>query len=329
MVAGLLARRVRRAQGGPDLMVSRVSDTVVTVCVCTYQRGSLADTLRSLALQRLPVNTRIKAIVADNDHIESARAIVESAATGYELDVTYLHTPARNISRARNACLDACQSNLAAFIDDDEVASEEWLAALLAKAGSEASGVVLGPVVAIYDMNAPAWMRRADLHSARPVWLRGRIQTGYCGNVLLRMDDPALTGLRFNEVFGQSGGEDSDFFARYTRRGGSIAFADSAIVHEPVPPDRARLAWLLKRRFRMGQTHAEILTHSRSPGAASWSVFAKATGKFMVTALIGVCTVVRPETGVPYLMRAAFHMGSVSHFLGVNKLSLYGRNHDA
>jgi len=303
--------------------------STVTVCMCTYRRASVDETLRSVAAQRLPSPWRIKVVVADNDETETARGAVEAAAARHGLDLAYVHAPARNISRARNACLDACESVWAAFIDDDETAAEDWLAALLATATAEGAGAVLGPVVALYDDDAPGWMRRADLHTVKPVWVGGSIRTGYAGNVLLRLDDPALAGLRFDEAFGRSGGEDSDFFTRYTRRGGSIAFAEAAIAYEAVPAERARLGWLLRRRFRMGQTHADILTRPEGGAERPVILLPKAAAKFLATAALGLVSLVRPEAGVRHLMRAALHLGVVARLLGVGNLALYGRSNGA
>ena len=43
------------------------------------------------------------------------------------IDISYIHAPARNISIARNACVEAATGKWIAFIDDDELASENWL----------------------------------------------------------------------------------------------------------------------------------------------------------------------------------------------------------
>jgi succinoglycan biosynthesis protein ExoM len=64
---------------------------------------------------------------------------------------------ARNISVARNACLDAATAPLVAFIDDDEVASPEWLVALVGTWESSNADVVLGPVQALYGARLCGW----------------------------------------------------------------------------------------------------------------------------------------------------------------------------
>ena len=161
---------------------------LIDVCVCTYRRKSVVDTICSLAAQRLPEDTRLRVVVADNDDTPSAEDIVRKQCTALGLDYHYVHAPARNISVARNAALDAATAPLVAFIDDDEVATPGWIAGLLECHASTAAAIVFGPVQAIYG-ERPAWLRKADLHSIRPVFRGGgTIDTGYTCNVLLDRD---------------------------------------------------------------------------------------------------------------------------------------------
>jgi succinoglycan biosynthesis protein ExoM len=221
----------------------------VDVAVCTYRRASLDATLTSIAAQELPSGVSLRVIVADNDTTPSARAMVADAAARLNLRCCYVHAPSRNISIARNACLDQAAAGLLAFIDDDEIASPGWIAALLARMDETGADAVLGQAIASYPAEAPAWAAAADLHSTRPpITETGAIRTGYTCNVLLRLD--AFAGQRFDLALGRSGGEDDMFFASAVRRGVRIAFAPDAVVADPVPLTRARLGWLCRRSFR-------------------------------------------------------------------------------
>ena len=90
----------------------------IDIAVCTFRREHIVDTLRSIAQLELPADTTIRIIVADNDDIPSARECIERAAREFGLNLTYVRAPARNISIARNACLDAATAPFLAFIDD-------------------------------------------------------------------------------------------------------------------------------------------------------------------------------------------------------------------
>ncbi len=297
--------------------------TRVDLCVCTFQRPELAGALASLARQDWPKGHAGRIIVIDNDDTPSAEALVARFAETAPLPVLYLHRPGRNIALARNAALEASDADLLAFLDDDEVAAPDWIGQLIAALpGHDA---VLGPVRAVYAPNAPAWMQAGGVHDTRPVWVRGEILTGYTCNVLIDRLSPHVAGLRFDVSLGRSGGEDSQFFTALHRRGGRIAFAPEAWVSEAVPEDRARLGWLLKRRWRMGLTHARGLGRGKA---------ALALGKAAICGAGAVLTALWPLKRNMYLMRATLHLGVVWGALGGAAPVLYGQStrakpHDA
>lgn len=296
----------------------------IDICICTFRRAELANTLRSIARLRVPEDCRLAVIVADNDGTPSARPLVEIQGAALDLRVTYRHCPARNISVARNGCLDASSGDFIAFVDDDEVVTPGWLEALVATADAEAADVVLGPVRACYAPTAPGWMHRGDFHSTYPVWVGGTIRTGYTCNALLRMSSPAIAGRRFDPARGRSGGEDTDFFDRVHAAGGRIAFARDAWVEERVPPGRASFSWLARRRFRSGQTHGHLLGRRRS-GAARPAALLLATAKagycFAAMAVCAPSAVLRNR----YALRGIMHAGVVGGLLGMAELQQYGQ----
>lgn len=280
---------------------------VIDIGIATYRRHSLAETLASLAHQRLPEGVTMRVIVADNDEEPSAQVMVAGCAEKLGLHVVYRHAPARNISIARNACLDAASGDYLAFIDDDEIASPDWLAELLAVAEASRAEAVLGPMQAIYLAEAPAWLRAGDYHSTRPVFVRGAIETGYTTNVLLRRAAPTLAPLRFREAFGITGGEDTDYFRRLTRVGGRIAYAEAALTYEGVPPTRATFGWLWRRRTRYGETHAALLREEGKAGAKAQAlVLAKASYCFARAVLVLPLSFWRNY----WLLRGALHWGA-------------------
>jgi succinoglycan biosynthesis protein ExoM len=299
-----------------------VAECVVDVCVCTYRRDSLTATLRSLAHQRLPESVRLRVIVADNDAARSAEALVAAVTAETGLDCLYVVAPARNISIARNACLDASTAPLLAFIDDDEVAEPTWLAELLAQHARGLAAVVFGPVSAAYDAR-PIWLREADLHSVAPTFFPdGSIHTGYAGNVLLdrqRLGD-ALAARRFDPALGRSGGEDVAFFHALRARGVRMAFAPQAVVHERVPPQRARLRWLLARAFRSGQSFARL---QLDDGVRRGALLSRAVAKSVACLACAAPMLRRAAAWRRWLVRAALHAGVAATCLGLRDLRLY------
>ena len=298
--------------------------TRVDIGVCTFRRPELEQTLRSLAGLALPDGVSVRVIVADNDASPSARPLVDGLRPSLPFDLLYVHCPVANISIARNACLQNSDGDFLAFIDDDEEASTEWLLLLLMIAEATGADAVLGPVRARYGVDAPDWMRRGDFHSTVPVWVGGQIRTGYTCNVLLRRASPAVAGRRFNLALGKSGGEDTDFFTQMHRAGGKIAFAANAVVEEPVPPGRARLSWLARRRFRMGQTHGRLLAENApfTKRPAQLAMAAVKAGFCIVASLGCIPFAIRRNR---YGLRAVMHLGVVSGLVGVREIRQYGQ----
>ena len=288
----------------------------VDVCVCTFRRASVRETLASIAGQKGA--PRLRVIVADNDDMPSAEALVNAAAREFGLAITYLHAPARNIATARNACLEAASADMVAFIDDDEIAPPDWLAGLIAGLGPD--DVVFGPVQARYQPGAPAWVVRGDFHSFGPIIrANGDIDTGYSSNVLFRRS--VVEALRFEPGLGRTGGEDTFFFAQLHAGGARLGFCPAAMVYEPTPPERATLRWLLRRAFRSGQTHARVL---RAHGQGAVAIAAPALAKAFYCALGGLVSFWSPVGGRRFMIRGALHAGVVAKALGASDLELYG-----
>ncbi|WP_075222087.1 glycosyltransferase [Acuticoccus yangtzensis] len=299
-------------------------NTTVDICLCTFRRRSIAATLASLAALRLADGLTVRVIVADNDETDAARGFITATGERLGLSLTYVHAPARNISTARNAALDAATAPWVAILDDDEVASPEWLTALLAVQRFTRADVVLGPAVARYAPDVPRWIRDGDFHSARPVVAGGAIRTGYTSNVLFAREAPSLKGRRFDLALGRSGGEDTAFFHDAFTAGARIASAPEAPVFEEVTGPRATVRWLMRRKFRAGQSHAVTLeTRGLSPRARAKET-AVAAAKLAICSGAALAMVWSRHRFAAWALRAALHAGVVARLAGMEKLSLYG-----
>lgn len=292
----------------------------IDVCICTYKRASISDAIASLSKQILPSGVSLRVIVADNDVEPTARGRVLDAAAAHGLDVVYVHAPAQNISIARNACIANSQSDWFAFIDDDETAAPDWLAKLLAR--REDADVVFGVARAVYGPGAPAWMVRGDFHS-NDLGREKRIVSGYTSNVLIRRAAIDAHGLRFDPALGKIGGEDTIYFYDLHRRGARLGFAPESVVYEEVDAGRQTLKWVLRRRYRAGQTHAHLIRRFHAGKTAP--TIALAALKAVYCAALALVTAPLPTHAMRHVSRAVFHGGVVHFFMRPKFYAEYAR----
>ena len=292
----------------------------IAVLMCTYRRDAVTAALAALGRLTAPAGTMLRIVVIDNDDTAAKAGIIAGVPSRWP--VAYVHAPAGNISRARNAGLDRADRMSAAwvaFCDDDEIMPPDWIVALHGAAGR--ADVVIGPVRAIYPPGAPPWMVTLDTHGT-PARLRAAatLQTGHTCNALLRWSGTPWQRLRFDEALGRSGGEDTAFFFAVSRRGGTFVTSPAACVTEAVDPGRLSVRWLLKRRFRMGQSFAM----GQPAGARRLALAMTASAKAMACAAGAIATLPWTHRRMFWVLRAALHLGVVAGCLRLPQPTLYG-----
>jgi hypothetical protein len=116
---------------------------------------------------------------------------------------------------------------------------------------------VRGPVLAELDPSIPKsiafWFRRESYSNYSQIF---SLTTG---NLILKCSSLREHKIWFDPRFNNSGSEDSFFGIQIMKKGGKIFWASEAITYEYIPPGRANLKWLIKRRFRISSTYSHIL----------------------------------------------------------------------
>jgi succinoglycan biosynthesis protein ExoM len=246
--------------------------TDVDICVATYRRPQwLAQLLSDIANQDLGPEVQRRVIVVDNDPAGSAEPVLAALPPG-TLQHLYLQQPVKNIALTRNMALNHCRAQWVAWLDDDETVPAHWLRSLLACQQTHAADVVLGPVDGHFPADTPAWVRTAGFFVNPPLPSGTVVEHGGTGNALIR-GLLIQQGQRFDERFGLTGGEDTEFFCRLARAGHKLVWCQEARALEHLPEERMTMRWLLRRGFRSGQMLADIV--SRPENAApriAWAV---------------------------------------------------------
>ena len=296
---------------------------VISVCICTFRRPSVRETISSIVALHVADEVSFVIVSSDNDIEPSGRAYVESMQHEHpDVDITYIHAPSRNISIARNACLDNASGTWIAFIDDDEVATETWLQTHFDNAMAQSFDVSIGPVLALYPDHAPQWIKEADFHTLNVSHHRP-VMTGHTSNSFFKRTHPAIKPLRFNEERGRTGGEDTQFFYECFLAGAVLGETPNAIAHEPVHENRLSLDWLVKNKFRSGITYGKVIYYKGSVlrrFAQACMASVKAAFLFVMSGV----TIGSKTTSRQHYVRAIFHSGVAGAFFSAQEAEYYG-----
>jgi GT2 family glycosyltransferase len=236
----------------------------VVVCIPSFRRPQhLRLTLQSLANQR--TGRRFGVVVVENDALrrDSVPVAIEFFRTGHVPGLCIVE-PRQGNCHAINAAFETARATFPAatkllMIDDDEIASPDWLQRMVDAAELTGADLVGGPVLPDFDDDLKRGLRR---HPAfRPAYdASGPVPIIYgCGNCLItrsvfeRLADPAFD-LKFNFL----GGGDTDFFVRCRQAGMQFHWAAEAVITETVPHSRTNPRWLMVRGLRIGAINYHI-----------------------------------------------------------------------
>ena len=198
----------------------------VTVIVCTLNRASALDRcLEHLAASGSQLAAAWEVIVVDNGSTDDTPDVVTRWTE--LLPVSFLRENRRGLSVARNTGLRAAAGRITAFIDDDCIASREWLRAILA-AHARLSGVAgIGGRVSLWvRSDLPVSLR--DFDDATEIEDLQAVMSRLIGcNFSARTDVLRAIG-GFDQRLGTGtaamSGEDLDLFYRMLRAGFRLSY---------------------------------------------------------------------------------------------------------
>ena len=225
---------------------------------------------------------RCSILVIDNDPEGSGEQVAR------DHHVRYVVEPRPGIAAVRNRALAECASAGAlVFLDDDETPEPGWLRAMIEMYTTTAPTAVAGRVVTRLPQDVAPWISVSGAFerlTRRDGQLMNEAATN---NLLLDIDGVRRLGLSFDERFGLTGGSDSMFTLQLTRRGGTIRWAERALVIEQEDPERLTRSWILTRVFRYGNTSARVRVALAPTAAGRLAERVLAFGRGVVRALGG------------------------------------------
>lgn len=251
-------RALVASSGAVDAAVEAV------VCIPTFRRPEhLRRTLESLLAQR--TGRRFAVVIVENDAAaQDGARMAAQFLQGGGLRGICLVEPRQGNCYAINAAFDTA---LAAFpqadhflmIDDDELASADWLELMVGAARSSGADIVGGPVWPVFTDATKQELERHPAfspayHATGPVPII--YGSGNClitRTVFAKLGTPAFD-LRFNFL----GGCDVDFFTRCKRAGMKFHWVAEARISETVPDSRTEPRWLAVRALRIGAINYHV-----------------------------------------------------------------------
>lgn len=231
----------------------------IAVGIITFRRPQmLEELLKSIILQTILQyhEVSLEIVLVDNDPNGDAKSIFNKFSQEINCSTYYYCEPNPSIPLARNRVLQHAHEfnfDYIAFIDDDEVASRDWLENLYKVLSSTGGDGVQGPVLNRLPDNAPAWAKKIYSHERCFKKNEGaRKDILSTNNVLFSVRLISDLGLRFDETYTKSGGSDADLFLRASLLGSKHIWTNTALVYEIVPNSRLTMKWQLQRAFRVG-----------------------------------------------------------------------------
>lgn len=235
----------------------------ITLGVCTYKRPQmLTECLSSLTQLIAPYDTALSIVVVDNEASAETCEIVERYADISNHPMRYVAEPRRGIASARNAVIAAALADNADWIvmlDDDQVVPPDWLRKMHGAQARALADVVKCSVLHQYPDPLPEWV----FPQTKP--FRGSYDAEFVptNGVMFRASlvrpktgDGRNLGLRFDERFNLTSGEDRDFFLRAHGLGAFIIQTPDAVATEFVPLSKCSFSAQVARVYWQEMTNA-------------------------------------------------------------------------
>jgi len=241
-----------------------MKDITITVCICTYKREHLKQTLLSLKQQQLSSPITLDFVIIDNDKNASAKAIVESIFDGKGFNFQYQIEPEKNISLARNRSVSLATGDFLFFMDDDEIAEPNLIQALFDALNTHKASLVLGMVKPEFPSGTPQWISNSVFFEKNLPITGTVLKSASTCNLLIHKSCIVNEIGPFDKGYGLTGGGDTELTYRLHRQGHKIITCPEAVVTELIESDRVNLGYLKRRALRGGETYIRSIFHYES-----------------------------------------------------------------
>jgi succinoglycan biosynthesis protein ExoM len=238
----------------------------IAICIPTYRRPLLLKKL-VLSISKCNIDASLiknfSIIIVDNDEGATALPVIQELKAelhSFVNTITYVNYPLKGLSNVRNELIRNAlllKPDYIAFIDDDEYVSPEWLNELVKTITVTNADIVLGPVISVLDNKVPGYV--SCWHERQNYPNNTKLDFIRSGNLIIDTKSFLEKNVWFDPRFNATGAEDVFFGSQMLKKGANIYWAANAIAYEPVPENRTRLKWLMKRKYNGAANFTVIL----------------------------------------------------------------------
>jgi GT2 family glycosyltransferase len=247
----------------PSPATAATSELTVSVIICAYtmERWDLLnDAISSVSKQSYPCQELILCI--DHNHGLYTRCLEDLAFYNSVFDGQFIVLENKyegRLGSARTTASEVATGTVLAFLDDDAVASEDWLATLVAVYGERPAAAVGGRPIPRFEGKRPRWFPlECD-------WVFG---CAYRGLPTKLMPVEHLIGANMSvrrEMLNEIGGfhsdnhDDMDLSHRVAASAGreAVMYEPAALVHHFVPAGRLTWTYFWRRCFFVNKGKVE------------------------------------------------------------------------
>lgn len=233
--------------------------------ICTHRRFNLLKLTVNSFCRQSAKKELFEIIVVDNDFKPNKEVIKIVEDANAEITVRYLSEPVLGLSKARNSGEKATSGQYIGYIDDDAIASEEYVENALAIISKVNPDILGGPYFPFYLEKRPKWF----LDNYETITLGTERYLG-CNeflngtNIIINRDLLFDIG-GFDESKGMAGnkiayGEETSFqmLAWQKNPGLKVFYSPELLVYHYVPISKMNLTDKLKRSFKMGYSQTYL-----------------------------------------------------------------------
>lgn len=289
---------------------------ICSVCIATYKRPEkLKECLSSIAQLKLSENIHIEVILVDNDRKKSAEPVYKWFQNHFKIHINYTNEPEQNIALARNRAINNAKGKYILFIDDDEIATPDWLMNLVHCIETHHADAVFGKVQFTFDQTIPQYIQECYLYLGDQDLQTGRKATLFkTNNVIIKSSLLKSMTIIFDPRYGITGGSDSQLFSRLEIQGAKFIECAEAVTIEYSPPQRSNKKWLMKRAMRGGNNHTRILIELAPKGTIKLRIqqFAIGSVYMMMGSLLSIVYCWNKTQSLNWQCKAAANYGKIT-----------------